>query len=138
MQKILLTEQDTKKFAIEIAYTLKQGDILLLHGNLGIGKTFFTRHLIQELTRSTQDIPSPTFNILQTYQSNLCEISHYDFYRINDTEELFELDIDNALNNHITIIEWPEILEEYIDKKFHPTHIYFSFQDNKRCVIVKR
>ena len=114
MKKDISQKSETIKFAIEFAKTITPGTPILLYGTLGVGKTFFTSEIIKTLTSKSQSVPSPTFSILQTSTSIKGEIYHYDLYRIKDENELFELDIDNALKNHITIIEWPEIIENYI------------------------
>lgn len=136
MQKIIdiETEEKTKAFATQFANTIKKGDIILLYGNLGIGKTFFTRNLIRELTKKDIDVPSPTFTILQNYESPKGTISHYDLYRIEDASELYELDFDNSLNNNITIIEWPEIIEDYITEHYNPIKLQFEYQNDKRII----
>lgn len=124
------TEEETKQLAKKFAKTLKMGDIVLLYGTLGVGKTFFTRSIIQTLLNSNTPVPSPTFTIVQNYDTPAGTISHYDLYRIEDANELFELDIDNSLKNNITIIEWPEIIEDYITENFNPIKIKILNQDN--------
>ena len=131
-------KSDTIKFANNFAKEVVTGTPILLYGTLGCGKTFFTSYLIKALTKSDIDVPSPTFSILQNYSCNLGEISHYDLYRIKDASELYELDIDNALQNNITIIEWPEIIDDYIKENFRPICLYFSFKDNKRTIEIKK
>ncbi|MGN0929535.1 MAG: tRNA (adenosine(37)-N6)-threonylcarbamoyltransferase complex ATPase subunit type 1 TsaE [Alphaproteobacteria bacterium] len=128
------TEEKTKNFAKQFAIQLKKGDIILLYGTLGIGKTFFTRSLIQSLINKDIDVPSPTFTILQNYESPKGTISHYDLYRIESPDELYELDFDNSLNNNITIIEWPEIIEDYITEHYNPIKLHFEYKNNKRII----
>ena len=137
MKKDISKKSDTIKFASEFAKTIKQGTPILLYGTLGVGKTFFASEIIKTLTTPTQNVPSPTFSILQTYTSSIGEIYHYDLYRIKDENELFELDIDNALKNHITIIEWPEIIEYYIKENFNPICIHFENKNNIRSIEIK-
>lgn len=137
MKKDISQKSETIKFAIEFAKTITPGTPILLYGTLGVGKTFFTSEIIKTLTSKSQSVPSPTFSILQTYTSIKGEIYHYDLYRIKDENELFELDIDNALKNHITIIEWPEIIENYIKENFNPICIYFENKDNIRTIEIK-
>lgn len=132
------TEEETKQLAKKFAKTLKIGDIVLLYGTLGVGKTFFTRSIIQTLLNSNTPVPSPTFTIVQNYDTPAGTISHYDLYRIEDANELFELDIDNSLKNNITIIEWPEIIEDYITENFNPIKIKILNQDNIRKFHITR
>ncbi len=137
MEKYLIpTENDTKKLAIELSSKINKGDIILLYGNLGIGKTYFTRCLIKALTNETEIVPSPTFTIIQTYQTQKGELSHYDLYRIKDKEELIEIGLYESLKNNITIIEWPEIIEDYITKNYHPIKIYFNFEKENRTISI--
>lgn len=132
------TEEETRQLATKFAKTLKIGDIVLLYGTLGVGKTFFTRSIIQTLLNSNTPVPSPTFTIVQNYDTPAGTISHYDLYRIEDASELFELDIDNSLKNNITIIEWPEIIEDYITENFNPIKIKILNQDNIRKFYINR
>ncbi len=137
MEKYLIpTENNTKKLAIELSSKINKGDIILLYGNLGIGKTYFTRCLIKALTNETEIVPSPTFTIIQTYQTQKGELSHYDLYRIKDKEELIEIGLYESLKNNITIIEWPEIIEDYITKNYHPIKIYFNFEKENRTISI--
>ena len=130
-----ITEKSsTIKFAKELALKVHTGTPILLYGTLGCGKTFFTSHLIKALVGSDIDVPSPTFSIVQNYNSHVGEISHYDLYRIKDANELYELDIDNALEKNITIIEWPEIIADYIKENFDPICLYFTYENGKRTV----
>ena len=137
MIKDITSKSDTIKFATNFAKKISCGTPILLYGTLGCGKTFFTSHLIKALTKSDIEVPSPTFSIVQNYLCPLGEISHYDLYRIKSASELYELDIDNALKNNITIIEWPEIIEDYIKENFNPICIYFSYKNDKRTLEIK-
>ena len=131
-------KSDTIKFANDFAKTISCGTPILLYGTLGCGKTFFTFHLIKALTNSDIDVPSPTFSIVQNYSTPVGEVSHYDLYRVKDSSELYELDIDNALENNITIIEWPEIIADYIVENFKPIRLYFTYENGKRSVRIER
>lgn len=81
------------------------GDVFCLYGDLGAGKTTFARAFIQHRYPETV-VPSPTFTLVQIYD----EIAHYDLYRIQDPEELLELEIMEHFHNKICLIEWPERL----------------------------
>lgn len=107
-------EQETAKIATDLASELKSGDVVLLHGTLGMGKTVFARALIRALTRNEQqDVPSPTFTLVQTYEAPDCPVYHYDLYRIENADEIPELGWEDALDGGITIVEWPERLGPY-------------------------
>ncbi|MBE7636012.1 tRNA (adenosine(37)-N6)-threonylcarbamoyltransferase complex ATPase subunit type 1 TsaE [Sneathiella sp. P13V-1] len=105
-------EQETAKFARKLAPYLKEKDVLFLEGTLGAGKTLFARNLIQQLCGQDIEVPSPTFNLLLTYDSPAGEIYHYDFYRLEDPEEVWELDLEDALEDGICLMEWVSQLED--------------------------
>ena len=102
-------------FANNISTQLKKGSVVFLKGELGAGKTTFARMLINNLYEMKNlskpyTIKSPTFPILLTYDLDDFEIFHYDLYRISNTSELNELNIEENFNQSITLIEWPDIL----------------------------
>jgi len=106
---IVSNEKDTQNIANKIANSIKGTNLVLcLNGDLGAGKTTFTRHLIRNLQNNkfANEIPSPTFTLLQIYDYQLGQIYHYDFYRLDKIEELFELNFSESLRNNICIIEW--------------------------------
>ena len=101
-----------KKFCKEISINLKKGDIICLSGDLGSGKTTFSRYLIKSIYQNQNkeppnNIKSPSFPILLTYELNDFEIYHYDLYRVSKSSELIHLNIFEDLNNSITLVEWP-------------------------------
>ena len=100
--------QDTQRFAKKLAPLLQPKDIVLLRGDLGLGKTTLTRAIIQEIGLQKEDVPSPTFTLLQTYDTTRGPLYHFDFYRIRQPEEIYELGIEDAYATGITIIEWGE------------------------------
>ena len=110
---------DTEKFAKSISKNLKNGDILCLYGTLGMGKSLLSRTIIRNLcTDPNLEVPSPTFTLVQTYEMpDATEIWHFDLYRIEDPEEIYELGWEEALNHAILLIEWPERLGTLKPKK---------------------
>lgn len=108
-------EQDTVDIGQKLAHMVRAGDTIALIGTLGMGKSVLARALIQELTQA-EEVPSPTFTLLQTYQAPDFEIFHYDLYRIKSPDEIFELGIEEALHNAVTLIEWPEKMGGYLPK----------------------
>ena len=87
---------------------LQPGDIVALDGDLGTGKTTFARGLIQSELGGDQDVPSPTFTLVQTYDLPAGELWHFDLYRLEEPEEVYELGIEDAFSDAISMIEWPD------------------------------
>ena len=111
----LSSKKKTEELAIRISKKLKLNDIIFLYGEMGVGKTTFTRFLINELQKKNKqkltEVTSPTFNLLNEYQINLNKIYHYDLFRLKSVEELNNLDLFSDRNNSITIVEWPQIIK---------------------------
>ncbi|MFZ3580675.1 tRNA (adenosine(37)-N6)-threonylcarbamoyltransferase complex ATPase subunit type 1 TsaE [Loktanella sp. DJP18] len=101
----------TARLAGLLAPRLTAGDTILLEGDIGAGKTTFARALIRARLRSPQeDVPSPTFTLVQTYVADDAEIWHCDLYRLTDPQEVLELGLDDAFAQAICLIEWPDRL----------------------------
>lgn len=103
-------EAATAALAQLLAPLLRQGDVLALQGDLGAGKTTFARALINALEGPVEEVPSPTFTLVQTYQRGELEIWHFDLYRLEDPEEAWELGIEEAFSEGVSLIEWPDRL----------------------------
>ena len=106
---IVLKEEDTRKIANKFAKSIPKDCVICLNGDLGAGKTTFSRYLIQTIIKDRKisgEIPSPTFSLLQTYKDKNFIINHYDFYRLENSDDLIELDYDNSISKGICIIEW--------------------------------
>ena len=101
----------TQSLAATLAPLLKAGDCLLLSGDLGAGKSAFSRALIQSLAGTAVDVPSPTYTLVQGYDLPALRIFHYDLYRIGDPEEIYELDWQEARFGGLCLVEWPSRLE---------------------------
>jgi tRNA threonylcarbamoyl adenosine modification protein YjeE len=111
MRTLSRHEDDTIKAAQDLASDLKPGDVLFLHGNLGAGKSVFARALIRALAGDKDlEVPSPTFTLVQTYDTPVGPVHHYDLYRLTQTDEIYELGWEDSLSQAITIVEWPERL----------------------------
>lgn len=109
------SEEDTKRLAAQLAQTCRGGEVFLLHGTLGAGKSLFARGFIQSLAGEDTEVPSPTFTLVQTYDSAKGEIWHFDLYRIQDPDEIFEIGWEDATNGvNITLAEWPERAGPYM------------------------
>ena len=106
----LRDEAATTAFARALAPRLGPGDCLLLDGPIGAGKTHFARSLIRARLNTDEDVPSPTFTLVQTYGPEDDEIWHADLYRLSDTSEIEELGLAAAFDTAISLIEWPDRL----------------------------
>ncbi len=101
-----------RRLAEALALILAPGDVIALRGDLGAGKTTFARFLIHALSGGREgEVPSPTFSLLQTYETARGRICHFDFYRLSGEEETVEIGLDEALGEAICLIEWPERAE---------------------------
>lgn len=130
MEKILKNINETRCWANDFAKTLRAPQTVALHGNLGMGKSEIARTIIQTLRGPDTIVPSPTFTLVQNYDG----ISHFDLYRINDPSELEEIGLIYAIENDITLIEWPEIAEDKLPK--NTIHIFIEeFGDGRKITI---
>jgi tRNA threonylcarbamoyladenosine biosynthesis protein TsaE len=104
----LADEAATADLARRLAGWLKPGDVVTLRGDLGAGKTSFARALIRALSDEAPEVPSPTFTLVQSYETSAGPIHHFDLYRIQSPDELTEIGWDEALGGGIVLVEWPE------------------------------
>ena len=124
-------------FCEDVSQNIKIGDIICLFGELGSGKTTFTRNLIKSIYKRNKlekpiSIKSPSFPILLTYEVNDFEIYHYDLYRISKSNELAQINIFEKLHNSITLIEWPEIiLDSLKDYNFYSLNLTIVNEDTR-------
>lgn len=120
----LTDAEQTADLARKIARSLRPGDCLLLEGQIGAGKTHFARNLIQSLLAEPEDVPSPTFTLVQIYDGPDCEIWHSDLYRLSALDEIEELGLTAAFDEAITLVEWPDRLEDLTPP--HALHLVFE------------
>jgi tRNA threonylcarbamoyladenosine biosynthesis protein TsaE len=118
---------DTAQWAIALAPIAQAGRVICLSGDMGTGKTFFARSLIQTLQTTPEDVPSPTFTLVQTYDAGDLEIWHADLYRLSGPSEVDELGLLGAFDTAFCLIEWPDRLGELIPK--NALHMAFSHSD---------
>lgn len=114
--------KDTESISIKIAEGFKPNDIICLKGDLGVGKTYVAK-CIGKIFGVNENITSPTFNIVKSYNTNdktIKRIHHFDLYRIKNISELINIDFESYLydDNSIILIEWPEIAIDYIERKY--------------------
>ena len=115
--------ENWKRITEEILPLIKK-KILLLKGNLGVGKTTFTKCLLEKMG-SEAEVNSPTYSLVNEYFTPNGKVFHFDLYRINDLEELFDVGIEEYIESGLlTIIEWPDIYEkELLEMDFHVMEI---------------
>lgn len=118
---------------IKIAQQLaeKPTQIIALKGTLGSGKSFFAKHFINHLQEEETEVLSPSFNIALNYETRIGEIFHFDLYRLKDRGELENIGFFEALKNNICLIEWPEIVLEYLQKQQNFSLIEIDIQPDK-------
>lgn len=103
-------EAATSRLGALVAPHLRRGDVVYLTGELGMGKSSLARGLIRALTQPDQDVPSPTFTLIQAYDTSGFDLLHLDLYRLEAPEETYELGLDDAVGTSVLLIEWPDRL----------------------------
>ena len=130
---ISTSTEETKKIALHLAMELEKGSIISLEGDLGAGKSEFARGLARGLG-ITCTMPSPTFTILNAYEEQEPCLYHYDWYRIEDVDELYEMGVeDYLLSDGISIIEWAERAREILPQKHLQIDIR-TIDETTRCI----
>jgi len=104
---LLRSEDETAAFGAQLAPLLRAGDVICLEGALGAGKTTLARGLIKAFCGET-NAPSPTFTLAETYQTPNLTLWHFDLYRLEKPEDVWELGIEDAFDSAISLIEWPD------------------------------
>ena len=132
---IIKSLEQLNSLSKKVADHIKEKDFIFLTGEIGVGKTTFTRYLINYLQRkegsNTTEVLSPTFNLLYEYDLKKFKIMHYDLYRINNRKELNNLGIFQENENAIKIIEWPSLIKIPKSDKLE-IHLDYAKQDNER------
>lgn len=137
MKYIVKTIDETQDLAVEFAKSLKIGDVVLLNGDLGAGKTTFTQFIFKALGVKGV-VNSPTFAVLKTYSSNLCELNHFDTYRINSAEAI-ECGFDEVISNNesISFIEWSVNIQELLPKNCINVNITLLDDGSRQFEIIR-
>lgn len=104
-------EAATARLGAALAGRLRAGEAICLFGPLGAGKSTLARALIRALTGPDEEVPSPTFTLVQFYDGPDFPIAHFDLYRLTRPEEAYEIGLDEALDDGAALIEWPQRLE---------------------------
>jgi len=133
-------EDKTSELAKKFSRTLHKGDVAYFHGEIGVGKTTFIRHLINNLQQLNKinltEVTSPTFNLVNEYDVGNFIIQHYDLYRLTDYSEIKNIGLFENREEVVTLIEWPEKIKETIDSKID---LHFEYNDDlsKRYLTIK-
>jgi tRNA threonylcarbamoyladenosine biosynthesis protein TsaE len=106
----LADEAATAQLGVAIARQLEAGEAVCLSGPLGAGKSTLARALVRALTTAHEDVPSPTFTLVQFYEGARLKVAHFDLYRLSNSDEAYEIGLDEALEDGAVVIEWPERL----------------------------
>ena len=130
MQEYICNLNQLEDVAINISKKLKRGDIILLHGDLGTGKTTFTKLLVRHLGGSFTDVTSPTFNLVHQYKTKYFDVCHFDLYRLKSKEELYNIGIEQGLRYGVSVIEWGEIAKNFLPDDC--IEIFFQYTTNSR------
>jgi tRNA threonylcarbamoyladenosine biosynthesis protein TsaE len=124
--------KDTEEVAKFLGAELKGDEIICLYGDLGSGKTTFTKFLLKSLGVD-REVLSPTFTLRTDYMSNLSNIYHFDWYRMDMYDDLYGIDFFDVLKNGIVIIEWADKFEKALDN-YDKIKIFFYFKDDSRYI----
>jgi tRNA threonylcarbamoyladenosine biosynthesis protein TsaE len=108
---ILPDEAATARLGASIAQVLQPGEAVCLAGPLGAGKSTLARALVRARTTPAEDVPSPSFTLVQFYEGPRLKVAHFDLYRLSSPDEAYEIGLDEALEDGAAVIEWPERLE---------------------------
>ena len=103
----LRDEAATRELGARLAAFARARDVVALHGDLGAGKTTLARGFIRALAGAEEEVPSPTFTLVQTYETAKGTVWHFDFYRLRTPDEAWELGIEEAFGGGISLVEWP-------------------------------
>ena len=125
------SEDETKKFAKDFASKFKNGDVIVLSGDLGSGKTKFTEGFLSYFGLE-EEISSPTFTIVNEYKNDDINIYHFDVYRLENSDEFYAIGGEEYFENGISLIEWGELIEDALPNKY--VKINFSRDDKNENI----
>ncbi|MDB0049393.1 tRNA (adenosine(37)-N6)-threonylcarbamoyltransferase complex ATPase subunit type 1 TsaE [Candidatus Pelagibacter sp.] len=133
-------EVKTAELAKIFSKKLKKGDVVFFHGEIGVGKTTFIRHLVNYLQANNHlnqtEVTSPTFNLVNEYDVGVFIIQHYDLYRLTNSHETKNIGLLENQKEILTLIEWPEKIDNKIENKID---LFFEYGEdmNKRFLTIK-
>ena len=132
-------EVKTAELAKKFSQILKKGDIIFFHGEIGVGKTTFIKHLINNFQKKNHlnltEVTSPTFNLVNEYNVGSFIIQHYDLYRLNNSAEIKNIGLFENEKELLTLVEWPEKIETKVENKID---LFFEYGEdfNKRFLYI--
>lgn len=138
MEYISNSYEETQKIAADFAKTLKEGDVLCMYGDLGVGKTAFVQGLAKGL-EINDPITSPTFTIVNEYSGTL-PLYHFDVYRIADSDEMYEIGYEEYVyGDGVSVIEWPQLIDDILPEKRYDIEIAKDYDkgENYRTIEIK-
>lgn len=138
MEKIVSnSEEETKLIGRKFAENLKKGDVVVLTGDLGSGKTKFTEGVLQFFGLENE-ISSPTFNIVNEYTKDNVNVYHFDVYRLEDEDEFYAIGGEEYFEKGICLIEWGEMIESALPNKYIQISFSRNLSDeNLREIVIK-
>ena len=132
--------KDTQNLSEKISKIIKVGDVIFLYGEIGTGKTTFVRFLINYLEVKNKikksDVLSPTFNIVYDYDIRKIKIYHYDLYRVKNYKDILELGMFEILEDHIKIVEWPELIQSKPSNRIDILFEYSKLAESRKVKII--
>ena len=132
MLTVTNSPKETRELGEKLAGRLQPGDTVLLYGDLGAGKSELTRGIAKGLGVK-ETVTSPSFTILNVYESGRCPLYHFDWYRLESAEELYELGMDEYLGGDgIAVVEWPERCPEAIPEKYTAIRLTVTGEESRR------
>ena len=127
----ITSEKATRELAEKLTSYFKGGEYVFLYGEMGVGKTTFVKYFINKFQTNEQlkltEVTSPTFNLLNEYETNNFVIKHYDLFRIKNSLEIKDLDIFEKNEKNITLVEWPQLLKN--NNKAKSIDLLFTYEN---------
>lgn len=132
---VLKNEGDTLKLAKELASSVEPGSIIALIGNLGVGKTTFSKYFAREIGIG-ETVQSPTFTVVREYRNAELPLYHFDVYRVNDEDELFEMGFFEYIDKQdgVCLIEWADLIMDMLPKETLIVEMDYGNSEGERIV----
>ena len=131
--------EDTRNLSNKISKIIEANDIIFIYGEIGVGKTTFVRFLINHLEAENEikksEVLSPTFNIVYDYNVGEIKILHYDLYRLKNYSDISQLGMFETSNDHIKIVEWPELIKPKPENRIDILFQYSQLMDHRTVKI---